>query len=144
MKPLLAALNDLPEFRQLCAAVDNGACPAAVNGLSAVHRAHFAAGLRQALGRPVRRAELAVHLLAALDEMYAAFPQGKNEYLAEYRRRCVTTGHEVALVGPGGSREPAFAKEVDDDFSLVCRLPDGSERTVTAGEVSVRGLLGYV
>ena len=53
MKPLLAALNDLPEFRQLCAAVDNGACPAAVNGLSAVHRAHFAAGLRQALGRPV-------------------------------------------------------------------------------------------
>ena len=53
MKPLLAALNDLPDFRQLCAAVDNGACPAAVNGLSAVHRAHFAAGLRQALGRPV-------------------------------------------------------------------------------------------
>ena len=25
MKPLLAALNDLPEFRQLCAAVDTGA-----------------------------------------------------------------------------------------------------------------------
>lgn len=104
----------------------------------------IATSLAQALGRPVRRAELAVHLLAALDEMYAAFPQGKNEYLAEYRRRCVTTGHEVALVGPRGSREPAFAKEVDDDFSLVCRLPCGSERTVTAGEVSVRGLLGYV
>lgn len=104
----------------------------------------IATSLTQALGRPVRRAELAVHLLAALDEMYAAFPQGKNEYLAEYRRRCVTTGHEVALVGPGSSREPAFAQEVDDDFSLVCRLPDGSERTVTAGEVSVRGLLGYV
>lgn len=104
----------------------------------------IATSLTQALERPVRRAELAVHLLAALDEMYAAFPQGKNEYLAEYRRRCVTTGHEVALVGPGGSREPAFAREVDDDFALVCRLPDGSTRTVTAGEVSVRGLLGYV
>lgn len=104
----------------------------------------IATSLTQALGRPVRRAELAVHLLSALDEMYAAFPQGKNEYLDESPRRCVTTGHEVALVGPGGSREPAFAKEVDDDFYLVCRLPDGSERTVTAGEVSVRGLLGYV
>ena len=53
MKPLLAALNDLPEFRQLCAAVDNGACPAAVNGLSALNRAHFCAGLRQARGRGV-------------------------------------------------------------------------------------------
>ena len=104
----------------------------------------IAASLTQALGRPVRRAELAVHLLTALDEMYAAFPQGKHEYLAEYRRRCVTTGHEVALVRPDGGREPAFAREVDDDFALVCRLPDGTERTVTAGEVSVRGLLGYV
>ena len=104
----------------------------------------IATSLTQALGRPVRRAELAVHLLTALDEMYAAFPQEKNEYLAEYRRRCVTTGHDVALVRPDGSREPAFAREVDDDFALVCRLPDGSTRTVTAGEVSVRGLLGYV
>lgn len=104
----------------------------------------IATSLTQALGRPVRRAELAVHLLTALDEMYAAFPQEKNEYLTEYRRRCVTTGHDVALVRPDGSREPAFAREVDDDFALVCRLPDGSTRTVTAGEVSVRGLLGYV
>lgn len=104
----------------------------------------IATSLTQALGRPVRRAELAVHLLSALDEMYAAFPQGKVAYLDEYRRRCVTTGHEVALVGPDGSREPALAQEVDDDFALVCRLPDGSTRTVTAGEVSVRGLLGYV
>ena len=103
-----------------------------------------AVSLTQALGRPVRRAELAVHLLAALDEMYAAFPQGKAAYLAEYRRRCVTTGREVALVGADGSRTPAFAQGVDDNFSLVCRLPGGTERTVTAGEVSVRGLLGYV
>ena len=103
-----------------------------------------AVSLTQALGRPVRRAELAVHLLTALDAMYAAFPQGKAAYLAEYRRRCVTTGREVALVGADGSRTPAFAQGVDDDFSLVCRLPGGTERTVTAGEVSVRGLLGYV
>lgn len=104
----------------------------------------IATSLTQALGRPVRRAELAVHLLTALDEMYASFPQGKEDYLTEYRRRCVTTGHEVALVRPDGSREPAFAQEVDNDFALVCRLPDGSTRTVSAGEVSVRGLLGYV
>ena len=53
MRPLLSALQDIPEYRALAAAVDNGACPAALTGLSAVHRAHFAAGLRQELGRPV-------------------------------------------------------------------------------------------
>ena len=53
MKPLLSALNDIPEYRSLLAAIDNGACPTAFSGLSAVHRAHFAAGIRQELGRPV-------------------------------------------------------------------------------------------
>ena len=53
MKPLLSALNDMPEYRSLLAAIDNGACPAAFSGLSAVHRAHFAAGIRQELNRPV-------------------------------------------------------------------------------------------
>ncbi len=53
MKPLLSALNDIPEYRSLLAAIDNGACPAAFSGLSAVHRAHFAAGIRQELGRPL-------------------------------------------------------------------------------------------
>ena len=53
MKQLLSALNDIPEYRALAAAIDNGACPVAFSGLSAVHRAHFAAGLHQELERPV-------------------------------------------------------------------------------------------
>ncbi len=102
-----------------------------------------ATSLAQELHRPLRRAELAVRLLHALDELYAVFPAGKADYLAEYRRRCVTTGHQVALL-QGGNRHPAFAEAVDDAFALVCRLPDGRRQTITAGEVSVRGLLGYV
>ena len=53
MKQLLSALNDIPEYQALTAAIDNGACPVAFSGLSAVHRAHFAAGLHQQLARPV-------------------------------------------------------------------------------------------
>lgn len=45
MQQLLSALNRIPEFKTLLAAVDAAACPAAVNGLSGVHRAHFAAGI---------------------------------------------------------------------------------------------------
>ena len=38
---------------QLLAALDSGQSPAAVSGLAAVHRAHFAACLGQESGRPV-------------------------------------------------------------------------------------------
>ena len=46
-------VTGIPEFQRLAAAVDGGGCPAAFTGLSPVHRAHMAAGLRQALGRSV-------------------------------------------------------------------------------------------
>ena len=38
----------------------------------------------------------------------------------------------------------AFAEAVDDTFALVVRRADGSREAVSSGEVSVRGLLGYV
>ena len=53
MKELLHILDRVPEFGSLLTALDSGACPAAVSGLAAVHRAHFAAGLRAKAGRPV-------------------------------------------------------------------------------------------
>ena len=43
----------------------------------------------------------------------------------------------------GGPRETAEAVDVDEDFSLIVRLPDGSRKTIRSGEVSVRGLWGY-
>ena len=92
-------------------------------------------------GFSVRRAELAGQILAALDDLYAAFPAGKADYLSDYRARCVTTGREVLLLR-GDAQVPAFAEAVDDDFGLVVRCPDGRRETVTSGEVSVRGLMG--
>ena len=53
MEQLLSALPRLSEFQQLCAALDNGVSPAAVSGLSPIHRAYFAAALRRQSGRPV-------------------------------------------------------------------------------------------
>jgi len=53
MDQLTGIVKQIPEFRALLGAIDNGACPAAVSGLSPVHRAHFAAGLRQETGRSV-------------------------------------------------------------------------------------------
>lgn len=102
-----------------------------------------AISLEQALGRKVRRADLAAAVIRALDRLDRDFPAKKAEYLERYRADCLTTGHEVRLIQKGVTRT-AFAESIDDDFALVVRWPDGTRETVTAGDVSVRGLLGYV
>ncbi|MCD7838315.1 MAG: transcription-repair coupling factor, partial [Clostridiales bacterium] len=53
MKPLTTVLQSLPEFRELTAQLDAGRSPVAVAGLTTVHRAHLAAALREATGRPL-------------------------------------------------------------------------------------------
>ena len=53
MNHLISILNKVPEFPRLLAGIDSGKCPAAVTGLAAVHRAHFAAGIRAETGRSV-------------------------------------------------------------------------------------------
>lgn len=94
-------------------------------------------------GHAVDRNVLAACLLNALDRMAKEFPQEKGKWLKQYRADCLTPGHEVKLVGPEGERR-AEALAIDDDFGLVVALPDGTTETITAGEVSVRGIAGYV
>ena len=53
MEPLLQALAQAPLLRELLAVIDNGRCPAALSGLSAIHRACLAAALGRETGAPV-------------------------------------------------------------------------------------------
>lgn len=103
----------------------------------------IATSLSQELGRPVRRAELAAAIVKALDQAYAGFPGNRQEYLDKYRADCMTPGNQVQLITPV-SRQEARALEVDDQFRLVVELPDGTRKALSAGEVSVRGMYGYV
>ena len=103
----------------------------------------LAISLEQALGRKIRRADLAVAVVRALDRMMADFPTEKDRYLERYRADCLTLGREVRLIRKGEA-QIAFAQTIDEDFALVVQHQDGTTETVTAGDVSVRGLLGYV
>lgn len=103
----------------------------------------MAGSLAQALGHPVRRSLLAAEVIRALDRMYAAFPRGKAAYLERYRAGCITPGNQVQLITPT-SRRQAFAVGIDDDFRLVVEHPDGTREAISSGEVSVRGMYGYV
>lgn len=106
--------------------------------------AEMATSLAMALGRPVSRPALAAAMIGELDRLYAALKAGDlSDYLAAYRRDCVNLGKTVQLLSPQG-RETVTAVDIDGDFGLVVQGADGAERTVRSGEVSVRGLYGYV
>lgn len=64
-------------------------------------------------------------------------------YVDAYRRHCVTLGKQVQLV-KNGTATPARALDIDDAFGLLVQHPDGTQTTVTMGEVSVRGMYGYL
>ena len=105
--------------------------------------APVAISLAQALGRAPRRAEVARALLDSLDRLYAGFPQEREGWLARYRADCLTVGKPVRVLSGAGEREGA-ALGVEEDFSLRVAWKDGGEEVLSSGEVSVRGLLGYV
>lgn len=93
-------------------------------------------------GAAVTRRDLARALIAELDRMNAAFPDGWSEYWDEYQRRCVTLGREVKILRPDGE-EQAKAERITGEFKLVVRHWNGMLEELSSGEVSVRGLLGY-
>ena len=92
-----------------------------------------AASLRS-LGLPVpEKSALAAELIRSLDEMAGDFPQGREKYLAEYRAACVTLGREITL----SDGSTAFAEGLDEDFSLLLRLPDGRTQKLRSGEATL-------
>ena len=94
-------------------------------------------------GKRVNRASLASKIITALDKMAGDFPKNKAEYLSFYRENCITLGREVRVIKASGELI-GTAEELDDNFGLVVRLFDGKLINVTSGEVSVRGIDGYL
>ena len=106
--------------------------------------AEIATSLQMQLGHPVSRPALAAAMIEGLDRLYTALKTGNlSAYLAAYRRDCVNLGKTVQLLGTQG-RETVTAVGIDDEFGLVVRAADGTEKTVRSGEVSVRGMYGYL
>ena len=103
----------------------------------------IATSLSQELGREVDPDRLAVEVIRALDRMYSQFPAGKSAYLDRYRADCLTVGKPVRLILPASSRE-AFATGIDEEFRLLVEYSDGTTDAISTGEVSVRGMYGYV
>lgn len=65
-----------------------------------------------------------------------------SELYQSYKAHCVTLGREVRIIR-GGEERTAFALDIAQDGCLICR-DDSGEFSVNSGEVSVRGILGYI
>lgn len=91
-------------------------------------------------GQPVDRQRLTESMIAALLEMDLS---RKGEIMERYRLDCLTIGKEVVVV-QGQARRQGRAVDMDEDGGLIVEFPDGIRQTVNCGEVSVRGLWGYI
>ena len=103
----------------------------------------MAASLDMVTGRHTDVCVLAAALLNSLQTMSERLLREKEALLDTYRARCVTLGREVSVVRPDSVRH-GKALSVDDQGALVVAFDQGTTEAVNAGEVSIRGMYGYV
>ena len=90
------------------------------------------------------RAQLLCRVLARFEQYYETFIRTEDlSALREaYEAHCVNIGRTVRVIAPTESYD-AEALGIDAQGGLRIRLADGTCRTVTSGEVTIRGVMGY-
>ena len=104
----------------------------------------IAASLSMVTGKPADRSRLAAALMEILWDMDQHLLSGQESMLKRYRADCITLGQEVSLVQAAGDVRYATALDIDNEGGLIVRFSDGHVETVTSGEVSIRGMYGYI
>lgn len=107
--------------------------------------AKTATSLRIEMGKTLKRSTLIAEIMRRFEQDYEEYVKtGNLSGIREaYNRLMVNYGKEVRILG---AKEPfqALALGINDSGELLVRKEDGSEEAVYAGEVSVRGVYGYV
>ena len=101
----------------------------------------IAGSLTSVSRKTIDRAKVAA---AMMDALYRMNLTEKEKILAQYRTDCVTLGKEVSVVRADGIIHHCTALDIDKEGALIVRHADGSLETVSSGEVSIRGMYGYV
>ena len=103
----------------------------------------IAGSLSMVTGHTVDRFRVAAAELDALYAMSQGLLTRQEAMLEQYRKDCITIGQEISLVR-GEEVRHGKALDVDDAGALVVLFPDGHTEAINSGEVSVRGMYGYV
>ena len=96
-------------------------------------------------GRKVQRAQLVGLIMEQFEADYNAFCNCLDLtcILDSYQAHLVNMGKQVRVLDPKGEYQ-GTAEGINEVGELLVRMEDGTVRKVYAGEVSVRGLYGYV
>lgn len=104
-----------------------------------------ATSLRRECGHDVQRSRIIAEILKQFEWDYERFLETEDlSWMRDMYNAClVNCGQEVMI---HGAETPyrAQALGINDAGELLVRREDGTEQTVYAGEVSVRGVYGYV
>lgn len=103
----------------------------------------MAVSLSALTGRGVDRSHLAAAVIDHLRRMDSGLLTQKKSTMERYCEDCITIGKEVSVHHFDKVRH-GTAIGVDEDGALLVRFPDGHTEAVSSGEVSVRGMYGYV
>ncbi len=96
-------------------------------------------------GKRIEREELVTAILDCFEENYACFQkeQNLNFLQEEYNEMLVNKNRQVLVLEPAGEYQ-GIAMGINEKGELLVQKEDGQLEPVFAGEVSVRGIYGYV
>jgi len=104
-----------------------------------------ATSLAVTTGNKIPRTELLARIMERFEALYEEFAQSNN--LCSLRERydalLINKGRDVRVLDPKGEYT-GVAQGITETGELLVECPDGTVETVYAGEVSVRGVYGYV
>ena len=87
-------------------------------------------------------AELILRVYNEFMRLYSGFEKGFSQIADEYRARCITLNREISVIRDG--KECVMrAVGIGEKGELIAEA-DGKTEKIGFGEVSVRGILGYV
>lgn len=105
---------------------------------------NMAASLSMVTGKEIDRARIAAAMMDSLHRMDRILLTEKATILNRYRQDCITIGQDVSLLRVGEDVRHGRAVGMDDEGALLVTFTDGHTEAVNSGEVSVRGMYGYL
>lgn len=102
----------------------------------------IACSAAMATGSRIDRSRLAAAMIRQLEQMADRLSH-RSAIMERYRQDCITIGKDITVI-QGDRQQHARALSVNDDGALVVDGGNGQPSIVNCGEVSVRGLFGYV
>lgn len=87
--------------------------------------------------------KLAAELIVSLYNMRHDLFTKKSAIMDLFRQRCITIGQEISILR-GDLVRHGTALGIDPDGALLVQFADSHTEAVASGEVSIRGMYGYV